>query len=231
MKNLAIIPVRTGSKRVPNKNIKLFHGKPMFIHTVEHAIESNLFSKIHVSTESNEVVQICKEYGLEVDFLRPVELAEDHSDLNDVCKYVINKYNNDGLKFNNFCLLWATAPLRNTEDIINAYRMLDSNFDAVVGVSSYDLPVSCAQKISDDGILEKIFPEEFWLSSKDIPKRVCDNGSLCWTKISIFEKVGNWLPNKSKGYEMPKERSVDIDTYFDWALAEFLYEKNLENNE
>ena len=91
-KNIAIIPVRTGSKRLPNKNILDFFGKPMFIHTVDAAIESELFDEVHVSTESQLVVDICSNYELKIKFLRPNNLAEDNASLESVCLYVLDRF-------------------------------------------------------------------------------------------------------------------------------------------
>lgn len=225
IKNIAIIPVRSGSKRFKNKNVIKFYDKPMFIHSVNHALESKLFDKIHVSTESEDVLEICKDFNLEVDFLRPKELAEDNSLLSDVIEFVIKKYQAKNIQIKNICMLWATSPLRTKDDIIQSYKMLDEGTNAVISVTTYDLPVRCAQEIDEKGNLKKIFPYEFWKSTSEMPSRFCDNGSICWIKAKAFLKHKNWFPPLSKGYVMPKERSIDIDTQFDWDLAEYMYRK------
>jgi len=226
IENIAIIPVRGGSKRIKNKNLINFFDKPMFIHTVNHALESNLFDKIHVSTESKEILKICEKYNIEVDFLRPNELARDRSKLSDVMEFVIKKYESYNIQIENICMLWATSPLRTKEDILNSYKMLDKGTNAVISVTSYDLPFWCAQEEDKHGNLKKIFPDEFWKTSHEVPSIFCDNGSICWIKTKAFLKHKNWFPPLSKGYLMPKERSIDIDTQFDLDFAEYLYGKN-----
>jgi N-acylneuraminate cytidylyltransferase len=223
--NLAIIPVRTGSKRLPGKNLKEFHGKPIFIHALDKARDSGLFDLIHVSTESEEVVEICRTYNYDVDFLRPCELARDTSSLEDVIDFVLNEYKKKSVSITSLCLLWATAPLTEVNDIQEAYKLLKQhqNANAVVGITIYDLPVFCAQKVSDDGYLQPLFPDMMWLRSQDMPEVFCDNGSLAWVRVSAYKKFRTWMPPKSIGYSMPKNRSVDIDTMEDWERASYLY--------
>lgn len=222
-KNLAIIPIRMGSKRLPRKNVRDFFGKPIFLYTLEAARNSGLFSEILVSTESEEVRDICRTNGLDLPFMRPDELANDKAQLVQVIEHVLGEYDKIGLYFDNFCILWATAPLRSNEDIQKGYSMLDVDADAVVGVTDYNLPVFCAQSMDDFGGLCPIFPDMLRLPSAKMPNAVCDNGSFCWVKVDSFKRHNTWLPPKIKGYWMPKNRSVDIDTEEDWKLAEYYY--------
>ncbi len=227
MKNLAIIPVRVGSKRLPEKNIRSFFGKPLFIYTLEAARDSGLFNEIHVSTESENVAKVCEDLGYKVDFLRPLELSSDDARLKDVCAHVLEKFSEKDEWFDNFCLLWATSPMRTAEDIKLAYELLAMDVDAVVGVTDYDLPVYCAQNIDGDGNLSAVFPDTLHAPSSSMPKVICDNGSLCWVNVNAFNIHGTWLPPKLKGYHMPRQRSVDIDTQADWDLAEYWYTRFL----
>jgi CMP-N-acetylneuraminic acid synthetase len=222
--NIAIIPVRTGSKRLRNKNTLDFFGKPMFMHTVEAAKKSGLFDEIHVSTESQEVVEICVENDLSVRFLRDQNLASDEASLESVCLFVLDKYKNQyDLEFDNFCLLWATAPLRTSKDVIQSYELMTKEVDAIVSATTYDLPVFCAQEIDSNGFLVPIFPDMFWLPSQKMPKVYCDNGALCWVRVDAFLNEGIWMPKKSKPYIMDKSRSVDIDTKEDLNMAKYLF--------
>jgi pseudaminic acid cytidylyltransferase len=227
-RNLAIIPVRAGSKRLLKKNLREFYGKPLFTYSINCALESELFDEIHVSTESDEVAAICVEYGITPEFMRPNCLATDTATLNEVCKFVIREYELRNKHFDKFCILWATAPLRTEKDISNGFKLLTDDTDAVVGVTNYDLPVFCAQQIGDNNNLTPIFPDMVNLSSRQFPKTVCDNGSFCWVKIDAYKKYGTWLPPRLSGYEMPRERSCDIDTEEDWKHALYLYEQFLK---
>ena len=230
MRNLAIIPVRTGSKRLKNKNILDFFGRPMFIHTVDAAIKSRLFNEVHVSTESLEVVKICDQHNLPVRFLRDETLANDTANLVSVCAYVLdtfkNKYNKS---FDNFCLLWATAPLRTSQDIMRSYELLTEESDGVVSVTNYELPVFCAQQEKTDGFLTPNFPDMFWLPSKKMPAVCCDNGALSWVRVRAFRDEGVWMPKKTKPYYMEKARSIDIDTQEDLDLAKYYYAQSLKS--
>ena len=157
--------------------------------------------------------------------MRPKKLAEDDAKLQMVFVFVIKKYEEQGLNYDKFCILCATAPLRTSEDIIESHKMITSQADGVIGVTNYDLPVFCAQKINSNNIVSPLFPKEIRKPSKNFPKIVCDNGSLCWLKVNSFKKYKSWLPPNLIGYEMPRERSCDIDTEEDWDHALYLYEK------
>lgn len=225
MRNLAIIPVRMGSRRLPEKNIRPFFGKPIFVYSLEQARKADLFDEILVSTESRKVRELCAEHGLDLPFMRPDELATDTTQLVDVIRHVLDAYKDRGQTFDNFCLLWATAPLRTATDIRKAYQLLDPETEAVVGVTEYDLPVFCALEENQAGYLVPVFEEYQKLPARDQPEVSVDNGSLCWVRVSAFDKHGTWLPPRLKGYRMPRDVSVDIDTEEDWQLAEYYYRR------
>jgi N-acylneuraminate cytidylyltransferase len=224
MSNLAIIPIRMGSKRLKNKNIKEFFGKPIFLYTLEHASTCGIFDEIFVSTESELVAKMCADHGYDIPFMRPAELAQDTTKLVEVCAHALKEYEKRNQTFKNFCLLWATAPMRTAEDIVHAYKMLDEETDAVVAITNYDLPVFCAMYMDDQYRLDPVFPQYMKLSSGEQPKAFCDNGSMCWVKVRAFLKYHTWLPPRLKGYWMPRHRSVDIETIEDWRLTEYYYQ-------
>ena len=222
-KNIAIIPVRTGSKRLPKKNIKTFYGRPIFFFVFYCAIKSGLFDEVHVSTESGEVVEICKNAKIEPKFVRPAKLAHDDATLEQVCEYTLKKYKQDSLKFDNFCLLWATAPMTLPSDLINSYKLLE-NVDAVVSTCEYDFPFFSGHELQKDNYIKPIFPDMLH-GNIYRPTIVCINSSFCWVKTEEFFKQKTWLPRNLKSYNMPRNRSSDINTYDDWYRAEYLYEK------
>ena len=224
-KNLAIIPVRTGSKRLPHKNIRQFFGRPLFHYTLDCAMETGLFDTIHVSTESEEVAALASELDCRPAFMRPDDLASDTATLKQVCAHVIEEYEARGKHFETFCILWATAPLRTSDDVRIAYTMLTEEVDGVVAVTEYSLPVFCAQSMDEDKNLSPLFPDLLRAQANTMPRIVCDNGAFCWVRVSAFQEYGTWLPPRLKGYEMPRERSSDIDTEIDWDWAAFLYER------
>jgi CMP-N-acetylneuraminic acid synthetase len=222
-KNLAIIPVRTGSKRLTKKNIREFHGRPLFTYSVNCAINSGLFDEIHISTESEEVEKMCIELDVPPPFMRPEHLATDESTLQQVCEFVINEYSQRGSEFDSFCILWATSPMRLPEDITNAFMLLDDT-EAVVSTCEYDMPYFSGHELMEHNNLRPLFPKMLHGKQKR-PTIVSVNSSLCWVKTKDFLEQKTWLPKKLKSYKMPRYRSTDIDTSDDWDLAEFLYSK------
>ena len=109
---------------------------------------------------------------------------------------------------------------------LKSYECLTKDADAVVSVTTYDLPVFCAQEVNSKGFLVPNFPDMFWLPSQKMPQVYCDNGALCWVRINAFHKESSWMPKNTKPYIMDKSRSVDIDTEEDFKIAESVW-KNI----
>lgn len=231
MKNLAIIPVKAQSNRLPNKNTRDFFGQPIFIHTLDYAMASGVFDNILVSTESDKVRQLCGQYGHTVPFLRPLELATDDAQLVDVCLDALGEYKRRGRDFDNFCILWATAPMRTDLDIRAALKLLDDETDAVVGVTDFYYPPLCAMEQGANHFISPMFPRRCVLPNTKLPRTVVDNGSLCWVTVKAFKAHKTWMPPKLRGYWMPRERSVDIDTEEDWKLAEYYQRREKDAEE
>ena len=126
-RRLAIIPARGGSKRIKKKNIKQFLGKPIISYSIETALKSNLFSKIHVSTDSLEIKKISEKNKINIDFMRPKNLANDNVGLIEVLKFVANKYKNLGYKFDEVWLIMPCSPLINYKDLIKASKIYKKN--------------------------------------------------------------------------------------------------------
>jgi CMP-N-acetylneuraminic acid synthetase len=225
MSNLAIIPLRQGSRRLPGKNIRDFFGRPLVAYTLEYAKKSGCFDEIMVSTDSPEIADICRDFGGVVPFLRPPELATDTAQLVDVVRHVLQTYASRGTSFDNFCLLWATAPMRTDEDIRQAHAMLDEETEAVVGVTTYEISVFSGFQMDTQHCLAPLFPGKLRLPSSQQPPVCAVNSSLCWVRVLAFEQHNTWLPPRLKGYLMPRRFSVDIDTQDDWELAEYYYRK------
>lgn len=227
MKNIAIIPVRSGSTRVKKKNFIDFFGKPMFVYTYEHALKSGLFEKIVVSTESNEVVEICKQYSIDTEYIRPDTLSDGSISLDDVCLDVLKFYEDKGLSFDNMCLLWATAPMRDDKDIENAFALLTSDHiaNAVIAVTKYYFSPYCAVVLNSDGTMKPVLPNEFWLGSHAWPETLVDCGSMSWVRVDVFKKEKSWMPSNSKPYIMPRYKCVDLDTEEDLELLRMYFEK------
>ena len=140
--NLAIIPARGGSKRIPRKNVRPFMGKPIMAYSIEVALKSGLFDEVMVSTDDEEIIGIARQYGARVPFVRTETTANDHATLADVIREVMERYEEEGKVFDNVCCILATAPLISPEDIRSSYdRLVSSDFVTVYPVVAFSYPI------------------------------------------------------------------------------------------
>jgi pseudaminic acid cytidylyltransferase len=117
---IAVIPARGGSKRIPRKNIKLFHGKPIIAYSIEVAIDSGLFDKVIVSTDDQEIANIAETYGAEIPFLRPSDISDDYASTNDVVVHAIKWYQKENIDLETVCCIYATSPFLQKMDLVKA---------------------------------------------------------------------------------------------------------------
>ena len=220
MKNLCIIPARGGSKRIPRKNVKPFLGKPMLAYSIEAALKSGLFEEVMVSTDDEEIAEVARQYGAKVPFMRSAETASDFATTADVLKEVINKYQEQGKEFGNFCCFYATAPLVQSKDVVVAFeRLQQSDFTCVYPVVQFGYPIWRCLDLAEDGTMTRHWPEYENSRSQDLPKEYHDTGTFYWYKTN------EWLAGNIKvgGIEVPETTIQDIDTETDWKLAEMKY--------
>lgn len=225
-RSLAVIPARGGSKRLPRKNILPFHGKPILIWTLEAALKSNCFERIICSTEDDEIAEIVRHYGFEVD-KRPEHLATDRATVNQVTLDLIDRLEKENDCYDNVAMLYATAPMRNYEDIQNTMKLLEDEdtFFAMAVTHFVHSPYQVLNQM-EDGELVYSFPLISRMKSQDLPEAFAGNGSTYVAKIDKMRKVG-FAKAKTRGYLMPFVRSIDIDTQEDYELALLLAEKFL----
>jgi len=222
---IAIVPARGGSKGLPGKNIKELLGKPLIGYTIEAGLNSGYIEEVIISTDSREIADVAEAQGGSVPFLRPEELAGDDSKAIDVYIYTIERLKKEyEYDIESFIVLQPTSPLRQTSDIDAAIiKFYDLNADSVIGVTEAQHPPVWAKKITPDGVLEDYFPE--FSSNKnrqEIEKAYMPNGALFIFNYSRLKEGYGYCFEKTYPYIMPLERSIDIDTQFDFDLAEFL---------
>lgn len=220
MKNLAIIPARGGSKRIPRKNVKPFLGKPMLAYSIEAALSTGLFDEVMVSTDDEEIAEVARQYGAKVPFMRTPATANDYATLADVMKEVLTEYKNRGLEFDNSCLILATCPMLQSQDISSAYNCLtSSDFTMVYPVVLFSYPIWRCLDLAEDGSMRRHWPEFENSRSQDLPKQYHDTGTFYWYKNA------EWLAGNVKigGIEVDETTIQDIDTETDWKLAEMKY--------
>ena len=166
--NIAIIPARGGSKRIPRKNIKEFHGKPIIAYSIEAALLSGCFDKVIVSTDDKEIAEVASKYGAEIPFIRPSEISDDYATTLDVIEHAVQWYLNKGEAPDNVCCIYATAPFVNADSLRSAFKTLKNRkLDYVFSATSYAFPIQRALSMNEQGKVQMFQPEKFNSRSQD----------------------------------------------------------------
>lgn len=223
---IAIIPARGGSKRIPRKNIKSFHGLPLIAYSIKAALESNLFDSVIVSTDDEEISKISKEYGAEVPFVRPEELSGDFTITKDVIDHALEYLNKQGENYDYICTIYATAPFLEKKYLCEGYEKL-KNSTAINSFSatSMPFPIQRTFKLKDNGRCEMFHPEYYTSRSQDLEEAYQDAGQFYWTNLVREKKSSNKImfSDNSIPIIMPRYLVQDIDTLEDWQRAEYMY--------
>jgi pseudaminic acid cytidylyltransferase len=222
MDNLAIIPARGGSKRIPRKNIREFLGKPIISYSITAAIESGLFSEVMVSTDDEEIAEIALKYGAKVPFMRTKENADDFATTLDVVKEVLTMYHKMwGKDFSAACCIYPTAPLLNLQYLKEGYRLLmDNQYSSVFPVVEFSFPIWRGLEFVN-GKIRSVWPEHKQKRSQDLPKVFHDAGQWYWF---VPNKIDDSLYTENSSSVILEEEYVqDIDTFSDWKIAEIKY--------
>ena len=231
MKNLAIIPARSGSKGLKDKNIKILNEKPLLAYSITAANKSGLFDEIMVSTDSEKYAEIAKQWGAKVPFLRSQELSNDTASSWEVVKDVIERYRNRGLEFDTVALLQPTSPLTSSDDINHGYKVMKekaANF--VVAVCEMDHSPLLANTLPTDLSMENfIRPEVVKMPRQSIPTYYRINGALYIIKVDYLMKTTDIYSEKTYATIMKKDNSIDIDDQMDFTIAKVLLSECNEN--
>lgn len=224
MKNLAIIPARSGSKGLKDKNIKELNGKPLLAYSILAAKASNLFDEIIVSTDSVLYAEIAKQWGASVPFLRSNELSSDTASSWDVVREIIVRLNESGKNYDTVALLQPTSPLRTVENIVQGYQLFErKNAKSVIGVCEVDHSPLWSNTLSEDLSLERfIRPEVNGLQRQEIPTYYRINGALYIVDTAFILQTKDIFSERSFAYIMEKHQSIDIDDEFDFVIANAL---------
>lgn len=223
--NIAVIPARCGSKRIPLKNIKLFAGRPIIAWSIKAAQVTGLFDRIIVSTDSPEIAKVAQEFGAECPFLRPKALADDFTGTNAVVKHAIEwlSENEKGPEY--VCCIYATAPLIEPHYIQKGYELLavsDRHF--AFSITSFPSRIQRALRLRDDMGVEMFYPEHAMTRSQDLVEAFYDAGQFYWGRAQAFlQELPLYAPH-SIGVRLPRYLVQDIDTPEDWEVAEYMFE-------
>ncbi|TWU69329.1 pseudaminic acid cytidylyltransferase [Shewanella algae] len=221
---IAIIPARGGSKRIPRKNIKPFHRKPMIAYSIETAKASGCFDKIIVSTDDQEIADVAREYGADVPFLRPTDIADDHATTLDVLQHAVNWCEENLGNIDYVCCIYATAPFIQVQDLQLGLALVQTpEVEYAFSATSFPFPIQRAIKLSDAGEVTMFEPENALVRSQDLEEAYHDAGQFYWGKKRAFEQGLAFFASHSRAVLLPRKRVQDIDTPEDWELAEALF--------
>lgn len=219
---LAVIPARGGSKRIPRKNLRPFNGRPIILYSIEAALTSGLFDQVVVSTDDGEIAALALSGGAQTPFIRPAELADDHTGTNAVVRHAIDWFEAAGQRFDEVCCLYATAPFVTAADLCEAQRRLSPAVEFVFAATRFDFPVQRALLRSEDGVVQPMFPQWIGMRSQDLPEAIHDAGQFYWGSPEAFRRHDVVFLAAAVAHELPTFRVQDIDTPDDWIRAERL---------
>ena len=220
---LAVIPARGGSKRIPRKNIKHFHDKPMISYAVTSALACKLFDKVIVTTEDAEIAKVALSYGAVVPFFRPTELADDHTPTVPVIAHAIQACNHMGWNVKYACCIYPGVPFITSSDLTCAFdQLLTTRAHYVFPVTGFPSPIQRALRRMHDGTVRPFQPEYAATRTQDLEMGYFDAGQFYWGKASSWLEGLNIHLNGTT-LVIPEWRVVDIDTPADWERAELLY--------
>lgn len=229
---LAIIPARGGSKRIPGKNIREFAGKPLIAYSIQAAIQSQLFDKIIVSTDSEQVAEVARYYGAEVPFMRPAALSNDHIGTYPVVKHAIEYCQQHGFNPAYTCCIYATAPFLSAHSLRLGYEKLLAlpQMHFAFSVTSFAFPIQRAIRLKDAGV-EPIQPANMGLRSQDLEEAYHDAGQFYWSRGDAFLTGKSTFSPHSIPVILPRHLVQDIDTPEDWHRAELMYQAYVRGQE
>ena len=222
MRTLVVIPARSGSKGLPDKNIKVLNGKPLIHYSIEIAQQIFDNEDICISTDSDEYIKIAEKTGLRIPFVRPETLSTDNATTQDVLLHCLDFYEQKGVFYDYILLLQPTSPLREKKHLEDILMENNEDCDMIVSVKETDSnPYYVLLKENEEGYLKKLMKGEF-TRRQDCPKVYEYNGSMYLIRVSSMKEKLISSFTKIKKYEMHSKYSLDIDSEIDFKLAEVL---------
>lgn len=228
MKNIAIIPARGGSKRLPGKNIKNLCGRPLIVWTIDAALQSKLFDRIIVSTDSDAIRNIAISAGAEVPYLRSPELSSDTATTNDVVTDIVSWLENSGDDVSTVTILQPTSPLRTDEDIVKAFNLMrEKKAKAIVSVCKVEHPVQYCNLLADDLSMHNFIDTGNIRRTQDLPVYYRLNGAIYIFNRDYVSNINHIYNEGTFAYVMDRFNSIDIDEQIDFELATILMSKRV----
>lgn len=222
--NICIIPARGGSKRIPRKNIKEFHGKPLIAYSIEAAKKAGCFDRVIVSTDDEEIAKVARDWGAETPFVRPKAIADDYATTMDVIQHAIEWCENQAWQLSYVCCVYATAPFVQPDDINQGLSLLKKpGIEYAFAATSFAFPIQRAFYLDETEHVNMFQPEHLNTRSQDLVEAYHDAGQFYWGKVAAFKAKLPFFAPHSKPILLPRKRVQDIDTLEDWDIAEIMY--------
>ncbi|WP_259017022.1 pseudaminic acid cytidylyltransferase [Emticicia fluvialis] len=223
MGNIAIIPARGGSKRIPRKNVKDFCGEPIIAYSIKAALKSGLFDEVMVSTDDSEIASVSRQFGASVPFLRSAANANDYATTAAVLTEVLTQYQAINKSYQYGCCIYPTAPFTSVQKLKEAYALLNANgFDTVLPVQRFSFPIQRAF-YKEDNQISWVEPQHALTRSQDLPQTYHDAGQFYFFHVSSFLKSQKLITSNSGAVEISELEGQDIDNETDWKLAELKF--------
>lgn len=220
---VAVIPARGGSKRIPRKNVRVFCGRPMLAWPVDAALRSGLFERVIVSTDDADIAQVARDCGAETPFMRPAELADDHSGTGAVMAHAAQWLQAHAGMPAQLCCIYPTAPFLAPEDLRRGLEVLQSgDWSYVIAATTFDAPVHRGFRLRPEGGLQMLFPEHAGTRSQDLPQVLHDAAQFYWGRAEAWLAQRPGLAADSTAVPVPRWRVQDIDEEDDWRRAELM---------
>lgn len=228
MKNIAIIPARSGSKGVKDKNIRPLNGIPLMGYAIKAALDSKMFDTVMVSTDSSHYQEMALQLGAECPFLRSAATSSDKASSWDAVKEVISNYHGLGKDYDTLTLLQPTSPMRTANDIIGAFTLFkEKDANAIVSVCEMEHSPLWSNTLEDDLSMINFYREGGADSNRQMLRTFYRlNGAIYLMKVECLKEVDKLYANRCYAYVMPQNKSIDIDTILDFELAEFMMRKS-----
>ena len=225
--NVAVIPARSGSKRIRRKNIREFCGKPIIKWPIEVAKKSGLFEHIIISTDDEEIAEVSRSCGVEVPYIRPVELSDDHAGITEVMAHAVNWMQEQEWRPEAVCCIYPTAVFLIKDDLEKGLETLKTgDWQFTFSVTDFEYPIFRSFKAHPDGGVEMFFREHFETRSQDLPEALHDAAQFYWGKPEAWLNHLTMFDLHSFPIMIPRWRVQDIDTEDDWKRAELVFETN-----
>lgn len=222
MGNTALVPARGGSRRVPRKNVREFHGIPTISRVIQTLHDTGLFDEIVVSTDDDEVASVALEAGAEVPFRRPLELADDRTGARPVIQHAIQQL--DLPVDEAVAVVYPTAVLLGPQDVLAARELLSPDVDFVLTVAEFPAPISRALTLNSEGIVGEVSSADTYTRTQDLERTYHDVGQMYWGSVEAWQGVTPVVRARTRAFILPAWRAIDIDTIEDWEHAERIFE-------